>query len=307
MNPLTNLSRAAKLRESVGSNICNGKKLCLTAALGFSSTGLVLFGFLILPQPSQPPPSPPALPPPSSPPSSPPSLPPSSPPSSPPMPPPLQPPPSSPPMPPEPPPSPPPPSSPPLPPLRADDVVFLGDSITAGWNFIEQYGFDNLGDGGKTTTHMINRLLHGCWYREACGDAPILNMSVEVLHLMGGTNDLAGNGDFYPSVQDIALNLANISTIATSHGMHVLLASVLPASNFYWRPEAPPPSARIVQLNALLAAFASTTTNVTFIDYHTPLVNEAGGIVSIYTTDGVHVSASGYAVMETVLIPQLFG
>jgi len=185
-------------------------------------------------------------------------------------------------------------------------VVFLGDSITAGWNFIQQYGFDNLGDGGKTTAHMTNRLLHGCWYREVCGDAPVLNMSVDILHLMGGTNDLAGNGGVYPSVETIALNLANMSTIATSRGMHVLLASVLPATNFYWRPEAPPPSARIVQLNALIAAFANTTANVTFVDYHTHMTNDVGGMVSALTTDGVHVSVSGYGVMQSILQPYLF-
>ena len=153
---------------------------------------------------------------------------------------------------------------------------------------------------------MINRLLHGCWYCEACGDPPVLNMSVEILHLMGGTNDLAGNGGVYPSVDDIASNLANISTIATSRGMRVLLASVLPATSFYWRPDAPPPSARIVQLNALLAAFANTTANVTFVDYHAALTNDVGGMGSAFTTDGVHVTASGYGVMQSVLQPHLF-
>lgn len=123
---------------------------------------------------------------------------------------------------------------------------------------------------------------------------------------MGGTNDLAGNDGFYPSVDDIARNLANISSIAMTHGMRVLLASVLPASDFYWRPEAPLPGARIVQLNALLAAFANAATNVTFVDYHTHLVNGVGGMVSAYTTDGVHVSASGYSVMQRVLQPHLF-
>jgi lysophospholipase L1-like esterase len=193
-----------------------------------------------------------------------------------------------------------------LPPLRVSEVVFLGDSITAGWTFIEQHGFRNLGDGGKTTAHMINRLVHGCWYGEVCDQAPVLNMSIRILHLMGGTNDLAGNGGFYPSVDDIARNLANISSIATAHGVRVLLASVLPASDFYWQPEAPPPSARIVQLNALLAAFANTTANVTFVDYHTPLTNDVGGMTSAFTTDGVHVSASGYGVMQSVLQPHLF-
>ena len=80
-----------------------------------------------------------------------------------------------------------------LPPERRR-VVFLGDSITQGWfdrhpAFFTDNGFIGRGIGGQTTAQMLARF----W-------PDVIALKPAAVHLLAGTNDIAGNTGPYDPV-----------------------------------------------------------------------------------------------------------
>lgn len=172
----------------------------------------------------------------------------------------------------------------------AVDTVFLGDSITEGWRQLRPDFFPAgricRGIGGQTTPQMVLRT-----------PDDVLQFKPRHLHLMAGTNDIAGNtGEM--SAQDTVTNLRMIITLAQAAGIHVLLGSVAPSRRFFWRPGFDP-SSRIIALNERLAELAQGT-GCTWINYHPALADAQGGIRDAYSDDGCHPNAAGYAAMEQV-------
>src|SRR5438128_1436906 len=76
-----------------------------------------------------------------------------------------------------------------------------------------------------------------------------------VVHIMAGTNDIAGNlGPVSDS--DLEANIESMTELAQAHGIRVILASIPPAADFPWRPGLNP-GPRIVRLNAWLRDYAA--------------------------------------------------
>lgn len=173
-------------------------------------------------------------------------------------------------------------------------VVFCGDSITEGWNFPISNFFQNRGIGGETTIDILQRF-----------DDDVINSGSEAVVLMAGTNDLAGN-DGFSSIEEIALNIQNMTQKAVHMNIKVFLCSVLPASGFAWSPDAPPPAERILRLNVLLRDIANASSAITYIDYHSFMKNTENGLKDEYTTDEVHVTPYGYKQMESIIKRHLF-
>jgi lysophospholipase L1-like esterase len=73
-----------------------------------------------------------------------------------------------------------------LPPASSRRVVFLGDSITESWASFEPDFFINdvldRGISGQTTAQMLVRLR-----------VDVLDLHPAAVHIMAGTNDVAGN------------------------------------------------------------------------------------------------------------------
>jgi lysophospholipase L1-like esterase len=175
------------------------------------------------------------------------------------------------------------------------DVVFMGDSITEGWRD-KRPGFfkpGRVGRGisGQTTPQMVLRMM-----------ADVVHLKPKVLHIMAGTNDIAGNtGPMTPAMtQD---NFRMMSDIARAHRVKVLIASIPPAASFPWRPglETKKP---IAEMNAWLKKFASTT-GATWVDYHQVLDDGTGAMKPGMAYDGVHPTEAGYDAMATVIDPIL--
>ena len=107
-------------------------------------------------------------------------------------------------------------------------IVFMGDSITEGWRDKRPGFFVNgrvcRGIGGQTTPQMVLRMM-----------ADVVALKPRAVHIMAGTNDIAGNtGPMTPAQsQD---NLAAMAMLAKAHGIRVLIASIPPADGFPWRP-----------------------------------------------------------------------
>lgn len=177
----------------------------------------------------------------------------------------------------------------------AVDTVFLGDSITEGWPRARPDFFPARricrGISGQTTPQMVLRM-----------PANVLRLKPQRLHLLAGTNDVAGNTG--PSDDDaIVGNLAMMIAIAQDAGIEVLLGAIPPAAIFGWRPELRP-AARIVALNRRLADLARTR-RCEWLDYHRALDDGEGGLRAAFSDDGVHPNAAGYAAMEALCGPIL--
>jgi lysophospholipase L1-like esterase len=167
-------------------------------------------------------------------------------------------------------------------------VVFFGDSITYGWNRAGRAFFPGKlyvfrGLKGQTTPQMLIR------FRQ---DVVALRPSVVVI--LAGTNDIAGNTG--PStLAMIADNLMSIADLAKANGIRVVLASVLPAADYPWRPGLEP-AAKILALNAWIRKYAANT-GIVYLDYHSAMSDDAGGLAAGLSNDGVHPNDKGYAIM----------
>ena len=74
---------------------------------------------------------------------------------------------------------------------------------------------------------------------------------------------------------------------------------MLPAYAYPWKKEiAPAPI--IIALNTWMKDYAARV-GVTYLDYHSAMRDERGGLLPELTTDGVHVSEKGYRVMSELV------
>lgn len=168
------------------------------------------------------------------------------------------------------------------------DIVFLGDSITENWARADPAFFSGgrvgRGVGGQTSGQMLARFR-----------ADVVALRPRAVHIMAGTNDVAGNGGPTSpgAFQD---NVRSMVDIARANHIEVVLASLPPADRFLWAPGVQP-AGRIAQLNAWLRDYAARE-GLRFIDYHAALAGPGGGLPRKYGIDGVHPNLAGYAVMR---------
>lgn len=171
------------------------------------------------------------------------------------------------------------------------DIVFIGDSITEFWGQAQPAlftgGIVNRGISGQTSPQLLLRFM-----------ADVVALKPRVVHLMIGTNDIAGNtGPSSP--EDYRNNVRAMVTLAQVHGIRVILGSIAPADRMSWRPGLAP-APRIAELNQWLRMFAAEQ-GLTYADYHAALAEPGGAMRSAFTQDGVHPGMAGYAAMEPVM------
>ena len=169
-------------------------------------------------------------------------------------------------------------------------VVFLGDSLTQGWDLagpgLDKVELLNRGISGQTTPQMLVR------FRQ-----DVVDLKPAVVHILAGTNDLAENTG-PTTLEAIEDNLSSMVEIAEANHIRVVLGSVLPALDYPWR-RGLQPAPRIVALNDWLRAYAKRR-NLVYADYHAALVDSRGGFKSELADDGVHPNRAGYAVMDPI-------
>ncbi|HEU4629257.1 MAG TPA: SGNH/GDSL hydrolase family protein [Gemmatimonadaceae bacterium] len=167
-------------------------------------------------------------------------------------------------------------------------VVFMGNSITEAWApyFATMFpGRPYIGRGisGQTTPQMLVR------FRQ-----DVIALQPAVVVILAGTNDIAGN--IGPSTLEmIEDNLMSMTELAQAHGIRVVLASVLPAYDYRWRPGLQP-APKIVALNAWMRDYAARVGAV-YLDFHSAMADERQGLRADLTRDGVHPTEAGYRVM----------
>lgn len=168
-------------------------------------------------------------------------------------------------------------------------VVFFGDSITESWGraagtrFFPGRPYLNRGISGQTTAQMLVR------FRQ-----DVIDLHPAAVVILAGTNDIAGNTGIATQAM-IEDNLRSMAELAKANGIRVILASVLPVSDYPWRPGLRPAD-KVRRLNAWIVQYAHAI-GATYLDYYAALADAQGGMDRRFAEDGVHPSAAGYAVM----------
>ena len=175
------------------------------------------------------------------------------------------------------------------PPMKNENrVVFMGNSITEGWapHFATMFpGKPYIGRGisGQTTPQMLVRFKQD-----------VVALKPKVVVILAGTNDIAGNTG--PSTLEmIENNIASMAEIAQANGIRVVLSSILPVYDYPWRPGLEP-APKIVAINKWLKQWAHDHGAV-YLDYHSAMADERGGMKPELASDGVHPTLAGYQVM----------
>jgi len=168
-------------------------------------------------------------------------------------------------------------------------VVFLGDSITEGWVSKMPAFFTpgRIGRGisGQTTPQMLVRMRQD-----------VIALKPRVVHIMAGTNDVAGNTGTVTDAQ-IQDNIRSMTELAQAHGIRVILASIPPAADFPWKPGLNP-GVRIERLNRWMQDYARRAGAI-YADYWS--ATRAGlGFREGLAYDGVHPTEAGYAAFAPI-------
>ncbi len=171
-------------------------------------------------------------------------------------------------------------------------VVFFGNSITEAWapHFNSMFpGKPYVGRGisGQTTPQLLVR------FRQ-----DVIALKPKVVVILAGTNDIAGNTG--PSTLEmIQDNLASMVESAKANGIGVVLSSVLPVYEYRWRPGLEP-APKIIALNRWIADYARRS-GLAYVDYHSAMVDQRGGLKVELGPDGVHPNEAGYRVMAPLV------
>jgi lysophospholipase L1-like esterase len=175
-------------------------------------------------------------------------------------------------------------------------VVFMGDSITDGWDDPKYGGFFpgkpylDRGISGQTTPQMLIRFR-----------PDVLALKPRVVVILAGTNDLAGNTG-PTTLEAVEDNLTSMAELAWAEGVRVVFASLLPVSDYEQRDGKPivqtarRPPAQILALNGWMKSYAAAHGS-TYLDYHTAMADEKGFLKDELSDDGLHPNARGYEVM----------
>lgn len=169
-------------------------------------------------------------------------------------------------------------------------VVFLGDSITQGWDlsaFFKDKPYVNRGISGQTTPQILLR------FRQ-----DVLALKPERVVILAGTNDVAENTG-PTTLGMIEDNLKSMAELAQGNGVRPILASVLPAAVYPWKPEIHPID-KILELNRWMKEYAAKE-GIVYLDYYSSLVNDQHGLSTEFSGDGVHPNAAGYAIMAPLV------
>ncbi|WP_421809326.1 SGNH/GDSL hydrolase family protein [Flagellimonas sp.] len=171
-------------------------------------------------------------------------------------------------------------------------IVFMGNSITEGWedanpSFFIDNPYINRGISGQTTPQMLLRF-----------QQDVVDLHPKAVVILAGTNDIAGNTGPM-TLEQIRDNILSMVQLAKANGIHPIVCSVLPAYDYPWRPGLQP-NVKIPKLNQLLKEMTDKQ-RVMYLDYFSAMADDRNGLPEAYTTDEVHVTKEGYAVMEKLV------
>lgn len=178
--------------------------------------------------------------------------------------------------------------------VKEPDIIFIGDSI------VEYYPLQELLQTNKV---LINRGIRG--YKTDLLldnlDAHLFGSALDKVFILIGTNDI---GKEIPQSETLENLEGVIQKISREYPLaQIQLLSVLPVNEgeeykgtVYLRT-----NEKIQELNRAYQGLASIYTNVQFIDLYETLLDETGQLDQEFTTDGLHLTIAGYALLSSEL------
>ena len=179
-------------------------------------------------------------------------------------------------------------------PVTADDIVFLGNSITDGGEFNELFDMPNIKNRG-IRSDVITGVEKRIGQVTAGEPAKIF--------LLIGINDISHN----LSVEEMARRYDRLvnKIKQQSPRTQLYLQSVMPINNSFGRyKNLAGKEETIVLLNEKIKEIADRY-NSTYIDLHQALADESGHLNPAFTNDGLHLMGRGYRVWTGVLLPYI--
>lgn len=179
------------------------------------------------------------------------------------------------------------------------DIIFIGDSI------IEYYPLQELLGTSKT---IVNRGIRG--YQTGLLldnlDSHLYGDAVDQIVLLIGTNDI---GKDIPMSQALTNLESVIQTISRDYPLsQIKLVSILPVNEgedfkqtVYIRT-----NEKIKAWNQAYQDLASAYMQVEFVPVFENLLDQKGQLKSDFTTDGLHLSVSGYQALSSTLKKYIF-
>lgn len=172
----------------------------------------------------------------------------------------------------------------------ANDIVFLGNSLTHWTNWNEQLRMNNIrnrGIPGDITFGVLERM-----------DEAVMGNPKKIFILIG-INDVAKN---IPD-EVILNNYQRIISYIKKHSpkTKIYFQSMLPTNDSFKKLVNHYKNDRVVAINAALKNLAQKE-KITFIDLYTAFADQDGKLKAELTYDGVHLYANGYALWTSILI-----
>ena len=179
------------------------------------------------------------------------------------------------------------------------EVVFMGNSITENWayfhpEFFTEHNYLGRGIGGQTSAHMLVRF-----------QSDVIELHPKVVVIMAGTNDVAHN-DFWVAPEQVVNNVVSMCTLAKANGIIPIVSSIPPCTGFVWRKEIENAGQTIVEINAVLKAYAEAN-GIVYVDYHSALADENQGFPKSLSDDGCHPNPDTYYQMEAMVVEAING
>ena len=179
------------------------------------------------------------------------------------------------------------------------DIIFIGDSI------IEYYPLQELLGTSKT---IVNRGIRG--YQTGLLldnlDAHLYGDAVDQIVLLIGTNDI---GKDVPMSQALGNLESVIQSISRDYPLsQIKLVSILPVhqGEEYKQTVYIRTNEKIMVWNQAYQDLASAYMQVEFVPVFENLLDQKGQLKSDFTTDGLHLSVSGYQALSSTLKKYIF-
>ena len=169
------------------------------------------------------------------------------------------------------------------------DVVFYGDSLTAGGAWGEWYPYwtcVNLGVVGDTVDGLHSRI------------EQVEMLQPSKCFLMIGVNDLNYGASVEFTLPYYEQLLTDLAAIAENTGMETYVLSVLPIRE--GETSYVTTNQQIRQLNDGIAALAQAN-GMTYVDLHSHFADETGMLLKDYSYDGLHLTEAGYQAWQEAI------
>ena len=178
-------------------------------------------------------------------------------------------------------------------PIRGNDIVFLGNSITDGCEWAELFNnrhVKNRGISADRSGWLLDRL------------DPIVNGHPKKLFLMIGTNDLAAGTPAAEVVANVRKIVERFQSESPRTKFYV--QSVFPVNDSFKKYAAKHGrhDADIVAVNKGLQALCAEK-GIVYIDLWTLLADKNGKLRADLTNDGLHLMGEGYIVWRDAVLP----